>query len=120
MLLGLLRTVFGDVPLVDTNHEAFLVTLYQREDIGVLCFYAACGVNHQYADIRSLDGADRANHRVILNVLVDLLLLAYAGGVDKVEVKPVFVVAGVDAVAGGAGDVGDYVAVFAYESVDER
>lgn len=120
MLDGLLALVLGDVPFVYNYDEPFLVALDKREDADVLCLDAACGVNHEYADVGGLDGADRADYRVVLDILVDLVLLADAGCVDEVEVEAELVVARVDGVACRAGDVGDDVAVLADEGVDQR
>ncbi len=42
-----------------------------------------------------------------------LVLLAYSGGVNKIEVKAKFIISCVDAVRCCAGNVGYYVSVFA-------
>ena len=66
-----------------------------------------------------LDGPDGAHDRVELQVFVHLGLLAYAGGVDQHELVAELVVVGFDAVAGGAGDGGDYVPLLAEQGVGE-
>ena len=48
---GLLALVLDEVPFVDDDDEALLVALYQREDGYVLCLDAACGVDHEDADV---------------------------------------------------------------------
>lgn len=94
--LGLKGAVFGDIPFVDADHKTLLVALDEAEYIAVLGLYAACGVDHQYADIGCLYGADGAYHGVIFDVFVHLLLLPYAGGVDEIEVEAEFVVSVID------------------------
>ena len=106
--------------LLTQTTRPFLVFLNEGEDVGVLSLDAAGGVNHQDTHIGRLDCADGAYHRVIFYILGDFLLLAYSGGVDQVEVEAELVVASVDGVACGAGDVGHDVAVLADEGVDER
>ena len=117
---GGVALVVDKIPLVHHHHKALLVALYQREDVHILCLDAARGVDHQHAHVGGLDGADGADHRIVLDVLVHLVLLAYARRVDKVEVEAVFGVARVDAVAGGARDIGHNMALGADESVDYR
>ena len=66
-----------------------------------------------------LDGTDGAHHGVELQVLRHLVLAAYTGGIDEIEVKAKLVKPCVDTVAGGAGNLGDDVAVFADEGIDD-
>ncbi len=120
VLDGGLRLVGGDVPFVDYHDDAFLVALDEGEYVDVLCLDASCGVDDEDAYVGCLDGAYGADDGVVLDVFVYFGLLADAGGVDEVEVESEFVVAGVDGIACGAGDVGDDVPVFADEGVDER
>ena len=94
--LGFKGAVIGDVPFVDADHKALLVALDEAEYIAVLGLYAACGVDHQYADIGCLYGADGAYHGVIFDVFIHFLLLPYAGGVDEIEVEAEFVVSVID------------------------
>ena len=119
VLHGFRALVGSDVPLVDDHHKAFLVLVDEGEYVEVLPLDAAGGIEHEDADVGILDGADGAHDGVELKVFADLVLLADAGGIDKVEVEAELVVAGVDAVAGGAGDVGDDVALLADEGVDD-
>ena len=119
-LLSSLRAVGHEVPLIDTDHESLAVALDKAEDVGILRLDASGGVDHQDADIRSLDGADRTDHRIILDILIDLLLLADAGGVDQIEVETELIILMIDRIAGGAGDIGDDVTFLADECIDER
>ena len=112
--------VLDEVPFVDAHHEAFLVALDEREDAYVLGLDAACGVDHEDADVGGFDGAYGADDGIVFDIFLHLVFLAYACGVDEVEVEAELVVARVDGVACGAGDVGDYVAVLADEGVDDR
>ncbi len=119
MLDRFLRFVFYEVPFVDHNHKALLVALDEREDGDVLRLDAACGVDHQYADIRSLDGADRTDNRIIFDIFCNLGLFTDTGCVDEVEIEAEFIVARIDRVACGAGDVGHDVAVFVNKRIDD-
>ena len=83
-------------------------------------FRSLPGVEHQDADVGVLDGAYRAHHRVELQILHLLALLAHARRIDQVEVHAVFVVARVDGVARGARYVGHDVALLAQKGVGER
>ena len=120
MLLRRNALILSNIPLVHADYQPFLVALDKTEDIGVLALDASGGVDHQDADVGSLDGSDRADHRVVFDVFVDLLLLADTGCVDQIEVEAEFVVARIDGVACGTGHIGNDVAVFADEGVDER
>ena len=96
-----------------------VVLLNELEDIHILSLDASCGVNHQDADIRVLDGTDRAHHTVELEVFRHLVLTTDAGSIDEIEVEAELVVFGVDAVSGSAGNIGYDVAVFADEGIDD-
>lgn len=98
----------------------FFVALDEGEDIDVLRFDATGGVDHEDADVGGFDGSDGTYYGVVFDVLVDFVLFAYAGCVDEIEVEAELVVARVDAVASGSGNVGDDVALLADEGVDDR
>ena len=66
-----------------------------------------------------LYGPDGAQYRVEFEIFVHLGLLAYAGGVDQHEFVAELVVVCFYAVAGGAGDGGDYVPFLAEQGVGE-
>ena len=89
-------------------------------DVQVLRFESLLGVEHQDADVRVLDGADRPHHGVELQILHRLALLAHAGRVDQVEVHAELVVARVDRVARRSGDRGHDVALLAQQGVGHR
>ena len=89
--------------------------LDDREDVDILRLDASCGVDDEDAHVAVLDGANATQHRVVLDVLIHLVLLAYTGGVDEIEVEAKLVVSRVDAVAGGASDVGHDVALLVHE-----
>lgn len=120
MLLSVKRFVFGYIPFVDADNQSFPVALNQSEYVGVLCLDSACGIDHEDAHVRSFYGTDGAYYGIVFYILVDFLLFADACGVDQIEVKAIFVVACVDAVACGAGDIGDDMAVLTDESVYQR
>ena len=115
----LLVFVLHEVPLVHHHHERLVVALYELEYVHVLRLYAARGVEHEYAHVRVLYGAYGAHHRVELQVLRHLVLAAYAGRVNKVEVEAELVEARVYAVARGARYLRHDVAILAYECVDD-
>ena len=89
------------------------------EDVHVLCLNAACGVNHEDADVAVLNGTDGAHDAVELQVFGHLVLTPYACRVDQVEVEAELVVAGVDGVARGTGNVGHDVTLLADKGIDE-
>ena len=114
-----LGVLLDEVPFVDDHYDAPVVFLDEVEYFLVLCFESACCVEHEDADVGVFDGAYGAHGGVEFHVLLDLSFFPESCGIDEVEVHAEFVVAGVDGVAGGAGDVGHYVAVFAEEGVDD-
>ena len=107
------------IPLVYHHHQPLGVALYQGEDVEVLPLHAARGVQHQDADVGVLDGADGAHHGVVLQVLVDLILLAYTSRVYQIEVEAELVVTSIDGVARGAGNVGHDVTLLADECIHD-
>ena len=109
VLYCFLALVLYEIPFVDHYNETFFVTLYEREYRDVLCFDAACGIDHEQAYIGGFDSPDGADHGVVFDVFVDFVFLAYAGGVDEVEIESEFVVSCVYGVTCGSGYVGDYV-----------
>ena len=116
----LLVLLLHRVPLVDHHHQTLVVALDKLEDVHILAFDAAGGVNEQDAHVGVFDGADGAHHAVELKVFRHLVLLADTRRVHEVEVEAELVVAREDGVACGAGNVGDDVAVFSDEGIDER
>lgn len=84
-----------------------------------MLFHAAGGVEEQYGYVAAFDGFFGAQGAVVFDAAVDFCPFAETGGVDEDEF---FFVAGegaVDGVAGGAGYVGDDVALCAEQGVDE-
>ena len=61
----------------------------------------------------------QTDHRVVFDILIDFLLLADTGRVDKVEVESEFLVTGVDAVSGGPGYVGHDMPVLSDKGIDK-
>ena len=118
--LGIKRMVVDKIPLVDAYHKPLTVALNQREYIDILSLDAACGIDHEDADIARLYGADRTDHAIIFNILTYLLLLADTGSVDKIEIEPELIVFMIDRIAGGAGDIGDDMPLFANKRVYKR
>ena len=116
----LLVLFFDGVPFVDHHHETLVVALHQLEDVQVLTFDTAGGIDEQNADIGVFDGANGTHHAVEFQVFRHLVLFTDAGGVDKVEIESELVVFGEDRIACGARNVGDNVTIFADEGVDER
>ena len=89
------------------------------EDVHVLCFDAARRVEHKYANVAVFDGPYGAHDAVELEVFGDFVFSSDSGCVDEIKVKPELAEACVDAVARGSGYLGDDVAVFADERVDD-
>ncbi len=119
-LLHRVALLLDQVPLVHHDDAALAVAYDEVVDVEVLRFEALLGVEHQDADVRLLDGADRAHHRVEFEVLHRLALLAHAGRVHKVEIHAVLVVARMDRVARGACYGGHDVAFLAQQGVGHR
>ena len=117
---GFLRFFVGDIPFIHQHHQSFAVFLNDRENVHVLRFDATGGVDEQDAHVAKFDGADATQHRVVFHIFVHLGLLANAGGVDQEEIEAKLIVARIDAVACGAGNVGHDVALFVHERIHER
>ena len=117
---GLCTFVFHKIPFVNAHDQSFFIFLYERENIEILPFDAACGVDHEYAYIGVFDGAYRPYDRVVFDVFVYFPFFAYAGGIDDIEVESEFIVTGIYRVASRSGYIGNNVSVFADESVDNR
>lgn len=116
---GFLALVLNKVPLIHDDDKTLVVLLYKLEDIHVLSLYTAGGINHEYAHVAVLNGADGTHDTVELQVLGDLVLTADTGGIDEIEVESEFRITGVDTVAGCASNLGDDVAVLANKGVDD-
>ena len=114
---GLLALVLHQVPLVDHHHEALVVSLNELEDVHVLRLDATSGVNHEDAHVAVFYGTNGAHHAIKLQVFRHLVLSAYAGGVDEIEVEAELIESRVYAVARGSGYLRDDVAILAEESV---
>ena len=115
----LLVLFFDGVPFVDYHHKTLVVALHQLEDVQVLAFDTAGGIDEQNADIGVFDGANGTHHAVEFQVLRHLILFTDAGSVHKVEIESELVVFGKDRIACGACNVGNNVTIFADEGVDE-
>ncbi len=116
----LLALIFDQVPLIHTNHQSLLILLHQREDIHILALDTPRSVQHQHADIRVLDGADRTDHRVILQVLIHLPLLTDTRRIHQIEVQAEFIIFRVDGITGRACDIGNDMTILANKSIDKR
>lgn len=111
--------LFDEVPFVHHHHYPLVVAGGQTEDVEVLLFETLCGVGHHDADVGVFDASYGAHYGVELEVFFHLALTAQTGCVDEVEVEAEVAIAGEDGVAGGAGQWGYDVTVFAQEGVDD-
>ncbi len=78
----------------------------QAHDFLILLGDTHGGVDDEQRHVGAVDGAQAANHGVVLDVLVHGAFLANARGVDHAVVLAVTLDDGVDGIARGAGDVG--------------
>ena len=116
----LLAFIFHQIPFVHTNDQAFLVLLNQREDVQILAFNAAGGIQHQHADIRILDSADRTDHGIIFQILVHLSLLTNTGCIHQIEIQAEFIIFRINRITGRTGNIRYNMAIFTDKGVDQR
>ena len=112
--------LLNQVPLVDHHHQSLGILLYQREDIQVLALNAAGGIEHQDADISPLNGTDRANDGVVLQILIHLILLTNTGRIYQIEVKAELIVTRIDGVARSTCNVGHDMTILTNQGIHQR
>ena len=115
-----LAVVVEQVPLVEQYHDGAAALDGEAHDLLILLGDAHGGVDDEQRHVGAVDGAQAADHGVVLDVLVHGTLLANARGVDHAVVLAVALDDGVDGVARGAGDVGHDGAVGAQDAVEQR
>ena len=115
-----LTVVVEQVPLVEQHNDGTAALDGKTHDLLVLFGNAHGGVDDEQRHVGAVDGAQAADHRVVLDVLVHGALLADARGVDHAVVLAVALHDGVDGVARGAGNVGHDRAVGAQDAVEQR
>ena len=115
-----LAIVVEQVPLVEQHHDGAAALDGQAHDLLVLLGNAHGGVDDEQRHVGTVDGAQAADHGVVLDVLVHGALLANTRGVDHAVVLAVALHDGVDGVARGAGNVGHDGAVGAQDAVEQR
>ena len=118
--LGLGVGTLHQVPLVQHDDHGALAVGGEARHALVLVGQADGAVDDQDGHVGTVDGAHGAHEAVVLHVLVDLALLAQAGGVDDGVALTVVLDDGVDGVARGAGDVGHDGAVIRGQTVGQR
>ena len=77
------RSVVGDVPFVDRDDQHPALLDRGVGDLQILHLEAAGGVEQQQDDLAAVDRAAGVGDRQPLELVVDLGLLAQAGGVDQ-------------------------------------
>ena len=92
--------------------------LDELEDVHVLRLDTARGIDHEDANVAVLYGADGAHDAVELQIFRNFVLAADACSVNKIEVETEFGIAGINGVAGSAGNLSDNVAVLTDKSID--
>ena len=115
---SLLALVLDEVPFVDHDHQTLVVLLDELEDVHVLRLDTARGIDHEDANVAVLYRADGAHDAVELQIFRNFVLAADACGVNKIEVETEFGIAGINGVAGSAGNLSDDVAVLTDKSID--
>ena len=101
-----LAVVVEQVPLVEQHNDGTAALDGKTHDLLVLFGNAHGGVDDEQRHVGAVDGAQAADHRVVLDILVHGALLADARGVDHAVVLAVALHDGVDGVARRAGNVG--------------
>ena len=95
-------------------------SMAKTHDLLVLLGDAHGGVDDEQRHVGAVDGAQAADHGVVLDVLVHGALLTDTRGVDHAVVLAVALDDRVDGVARGAGNVGHDGAVGAQDAVEQR
>lgn len=121
LVFGHRVVVFLDeVPLVDYDDDAAVAADGLPKHVQILPLKPLLRIDQQHANVAFIDAANGSKRAVKFKLVLDLLALSKARCVHKVEIESEHVVAGVHAVAGGAGDVSDDVALLAEQGVDQR
>ena len=115
-----LTVVVEQIPLVEQHNDGAAALDGKTHDLLVLLGDAHGGIDDEQRHVSAVDGAQAADHGVVLDVLVHGALLANARGVDHAVVLAVAFDDGVDGIARGAGDVGNDGAVGAQDAVEQR
>ena len=111
--------LLDEIPFVDDDDARLACVMRLAGNLGVLLGDALGRVDHDDADVRTLDREQRAHDRELLDFLVHLALLADAGGVDKGELAARIVHVGVYAVARRAGNVRNDNTLLAQHTVEQ-
>ena len=119
-LNSLVRFIFYQIPLVDTNHQTLFIFLYQRKDIQILSFDTSCSIDHQNTNIRGFDSSYGANHRIIFEIFGNLPFLTNAGRIYQIKIESEFIVSGINRIASRTGNIGNNIPVFANKRIDDR
>ena len=115
-----LAVVVEQIPLIEQHDDGAAALNGQAHDLLVLFGNAHGGVDDEQCHVGAIDGAQAADHGVVLDILVHGALLANARGVDHTVVLAVALDDGIDGVARRAGNVGNDRAVGAQDSVEQR
>ena len=85
----------------------------------ILLGYTLVRIHHNEAHIGSLHRHMGAEHRVALNLIINLGGAADTCGINETEFAPLIFHIGVNGISCGAGNVGDNEALTAYHTVDD-
>ena len=92
----------------------------QARDLFVLFCHALCSVDHDDADVASLDGRDCAYNAETLDILRHLFSASDARGIDQCIFLTFMLERRIDSVARRSRDIADDDALFSDHSVDQR
>ena len=88
------------------------------EDVHILRLDTACGINHQDADIRILDGPDGTHHAIELQIFRHLVLTTDTCGVHKIEIETKLIITGIDGITCRTGNLGDDITFLTDKGID--
>ena len=114
------RFILHQIPFIYHDNQSFLILLNQGEDIQVLTFDSSRGIQHQNTYIRTFNGTNRTDHRVVFQILIHLILLTDTGGIHQIKIKSELIVAGIDRITSRSGNLGHNVTVFTDKCIYNR
>ena len=98
---------------------AYLFSILFVQDVDILPFHPAGGINQEQAYIGRFNGADGPQHGIKLQVLRYLAFLPEPCCIDQVKIMVELTVPGQDGITGGPGNGGNDIPFFPDEGIDQ-
>ena len=110
---------FNCIPFIDCDDDSLSTVMCDPCDLGILLGHALSSIDHDNADICTLNGCHCTDNTVTLDLFFDLILTSQSCGIDKHIFFSIVLNVGIDRISGRACDIRYNDTILLCQFVDE-